>query len=169
MTIHKLLKKYDHKISDPKMKNDSEKADFGVNNLVEDGICRQKYDAGVPGEAREGGTNADESGQKRSEADEGGIKRAIKDGRDELAAVMAGMDIFPEYCADSAHALRLLSYLDRHRDLGIRLVASEGCPALRFDPGLNVSAMGTDRWGVAMAAVDLLHDAAPDLISIIRG
>lgn len=64
---------------------------------------------------------------------------------------------------DSAPVMRLSEYLKAHKDQGIKLCKSNGKPRLIFKPGLGLADMKTERWQVALNAIDLMQTASHDL------
>jgi hypothetical protein len=70
---------------------------------------------------------------------------------------------------DSAPVVRLSEYLKENPDQGIRLILSDGQPALRFEPGLTkvITEKDKDRWQVATNCIELLFDALADLKQLI--
>jgi len=69
---------------------------------------------------------------------------------------------------DSGPVMRLSEYLKQHQSQGIKLYQSEdGKPSLCFVPGLGLADMKTERWQIALGAVELLQDAADDLNQLL--
>ena len=71
---------------------------------------------------------------------------------------------------DSAPVLRLSAYLRANLVAGIRLCKSDGEPSLLFDPPLGLADMTTERWRIALNAIDLAQSAMHDLkILLLNG
>lgn len=70
---------------------------------------------------------------------------------------------------DSAPVVRLSEYLKSNQDQGIKLVMSEGMPALIFEPGLTKACTPKtkERWTIATNCLSLLYDALSDLRHLI--
>lgn len=70
---------------------------------------------------------------------------------------------------DSAPVVRLSEYLKANRDQGIKLILSDGHPALSFEPGLTkaITLQQKERWQIATNCLSLLHDALSDLKYLI--
>jgi hypothetical protein len=70
---------------------------------------------------------------------------------------------------DSAPVVRLSEYLKSNPDQGIKLVLSDGMPALVFEPGLTKACTPKtkERWTIATNCLSLLYDALTDLRHLI--
>lgn len=69
---------------------------------------------------------------------------------------------------DSAPVVRLFEYIKQHHNEGMKLSQFEnGRPSLQFDPGLGCADMNTERWQIALGAVELLQNAAADLEQLL--
>ena len=66
---------------------------------------------------------------------------------------------------DSGSVVRLSEYLKANRDQGIKLILSDGHPALSFEPGLTkaITQYDKERWQIATNCLSLLSDALSDL------
>ncbi len=70
---------------------------------------------------------------------------------------------------DSAPVMRLFEYLKQHHDRGIKLYqGADGKPSLNFIPGLGLADMKTERWKIAVNAMDLLQEASIDLYQLLK-
>jgi hypothetical protein len=70
---------------------------------------------------------------------------------------------------DSAPVVRLSEYLKDNKDQGIKLIMSNGHPALSFEPGLTkaTTTQQKERWQIATNCLSLLQDALSDLRYLI--
>lgn len=70
---------------------------------------------------------------------------------------------------DSAPVVRLSEYLKANKDRGIKLILSDGHPALSFEPGLTkaTTTQQKERWQIATNCLSLLQDALSDLRHLI--
>ena len=70
---------------------------------------------------------------------------------------------------ESESIMALHTFLERHSDQdGIFLVLCEGCPTVRFWPGIKFDELEKARWQVAQTALNLLVYAADDMKNLLE-